>query len=181
MLVWFAIMDALKRSARDLKELEGLAPKRLARGASAAPGHPAKFATYRDPNGKFELAYPAQWELQAGSGVFVRSKKLSTFAGVEVQSASSTPWKDLEAAVAKSGGSLDVQKREAGPPKHLRGTLQLGPTRFSWNAYAYERGDETVTLSMGNVIDVERGTKIERYEDKVLEAIRREFRVTAAV
>lgn len=77
----------------------------------------------------------------------------------------------------KAKGEITIEKQVLGPPKQVRGKLQIGGTRFAWNAYAYEHKSETVVLFTANVVDSERSTKIERFEDKVLEGIRREFKI----
>ncbi len=180
-LPWLAILEAVRRTQRDLNEMEGILPKVRGRSRAAKTGRAAKFAAYRDPAGKFELRYPTEWDLQTGHGVLVRSPRIATFANVEVLPTADAPWRELEVAAAKLGGELEVTRRSAGPPRHLRGKLQLGPTRYAMNAWAHVVAGELVVLSTGNVVDADRATKIERYEDKVLDAIRREFRAPAPV
>jgi hypothetical protein len=68
-------------------------------------GRPAKFATYRDPEGRFELGYPLGWELEIGDAVVVRSKSIPAFARVEIvtgpEALPSVPGFDLRSACVR--------------------------------------------------------------------------------
>lgn len=177
--MWLTLLQAMRRVQDDLHEVEDALPQVRRRRGGTKPGSPVKFATHRDPEGRFELRYPAEWELQTGHGVLVRSKRIASFANVETVAGAEAPWMELEESVKKLGGELEVTRRLPGPPRQLRGRLRLGPSQFLMNAWAHEVGSHLVVLTTANVVDPERSTKIERYEDKVLAAIRREFRAPA--
>lgn len=176
MFVWGALLQAMKQVARDSGELSEIA-KGKPRPGVAKPSTPARFSVYRDPKGRFELRYPTSWECLGAEGVLVRSPKIATFVRVDVVPGAPIRWLDLEEAVQKAGGEITIEKHLKGPPKQVRGKLQMGGTRFGWNAYAYEQKTDTIVLFTANVIDAGRSRAIERYEDRVLEGIRREFKV----
>lgn len=178
-MMWGALIEAMRRTSRDLAELSQIARSVPSRSGGPRPSTPARFAHYRDPKGRFEIRYPASWECQAEEGVLVRSSKIGTFARADVVPGAPIRWLDLEEAVQKAGGEITIEKHLKGPPKQVRGKVRIGGNRFAWNAYAHEHEGNTVVLFTANVIDAERSTKIERYEDKVLEGIRREFRCPA--
>jgi hypothetical protein len=167
----------LSGSGMDLRQVG----RDLSPGGAAAPGawgHPLKFAVHRDAGGRFELGYPSGWELEAGEGVLVRSNCLSCFAKVDVLPEPETPWTAVEERVAKAGGSLKILKEIAGPPRGLRGLLEVGGARFDLYARAWTRGGETIVLSTGRCVDAGPGASFKNYEDQVLTAIRREFKLT---
>lgn len=173
---WVYLAQAMKRISRDLADLEEGLPTVRSKSARAKPGSPSRFATLRDPDGRFALSYPAEWKLETFHGVLARSSRIASFARVDVLPSSGSLWKQLRAAVEKVGGTIDIQRHAPGSPEHLRGKIEVSTSRFAWNAWAWRGTEETIVLSTGNVIDTKRGTKIERYEDKVLDAIRREFK-----
>lgn len=175
MMVWGALLEAMRRVSRDMSELSDVARAKRRTGAPK-PSTPARFSLYRDPKGRFELRYPTSWECLGADGVLVRSPKIGTFARVDVVPGAPIRWLDLEESVKKADGELTIEKHLKGPPKQVRGKLRMGGTRFAWNAYAYEAAADTVVLFTANVIDAGRSTRMERYEDKVLDAIRREFK-----
>jgi hypothetical protein len=144
-------------------------------GAGGVRGRPAKFATHRDPRGRFELGYPSGWELEDRDGILVRSKSLGSWAKVDVLPSGEGPWSALRDAVTKAGGSLTILKEIAGPPCQLRGLLDLGSACFEFRARAYARGSGTIVLSCG--IDAAAGPPLKKYAEQVLSAIRREFKV----
>lgn len=169
----------LSGSGMDLRQVaRDLSPGGAA--SAGAWGRPLKFALHRDAQGRFEMGYPSGWELEAGEGVLVRSNCLSSFAKVEVLPAPEAGWTAFQEAVARAGGTLTIRKEIAGPPRGLRGLLEVGGARFDVFARAWTRGSETIVLSTGSAVDAAAGPSFKNYEDQVLTAIRREFKVTAA-
>jgi hypothetical protein len=146
-------------------------------GSGHGWGRPAKFATYRDPQGRFELGYPTGWDLEAGEGVHVRSKHLSSFAQVDILPASPGVWESLQAAVAKAAGSLTILKDIPGEIRQLRGRLEFQGIHFDVHAWAYPRGNETIVLTTGSVVDSDSSAPWKLYQEQVLSAIHRAFRV----
>ena len=80
-------------------------------------------------------------------------------------------------AMADFGARVKIEKRNGSKPVHVRGKVETASTRFAWNAYAYKRGEQKIILSLGNVIDRSRSKTLERYEDRILAGIRRQFSV----
>jgi hypothetical protein len=73
----------LSGSGMDLKHIDRvMTPDNVPIGGRW--GRPSKFATYRDPEGRFELSYPMGWELETGDAVVVRSKSIPAYARVEI-------------------------------------------------------------------------------------------------
>jgi hypothetical protein len=78
----------LSGSGMDLKNIDRVMTPDIPTGGHRGP--PVKFATYRDPQGRFEFAYPVNWTLEVGEAVVVRSKSLPAFARVEIGAAPET-------------------------------------------------------------------------------------------
>lgn len=53
-------------------------------GSAGAWGKPLRFATHQDPAGRFEFGYPSGWDLEPGDGVLASSKRLGSYAKVDV-------------------------------------------------------------------------------------------------
>lgn len=148
---------------------------------SPASGHgwgkPVKFATHRDPQGRFDLVYPSGWDLQAGDGVLVRSRHLAVFAQVDILPDSPAVWESFQARVAQAGGTLTIRKEIPGAVRQMRGHLEINGIHSDLHAWAYTRGDETIVLSTGSLADSEEGVERKLYQEQVLAAIHRAFRV----
>jgi len=72
-------------------------------------GRPARFATYRDPGGRFELGYPLGWKLVArADAVEVRSRSMPAFARVEIGIGSDVPGSDVRRWVYSRGAETIV-------------------------------------------------------------------------
>lgn len=135
---------------------------------------PVAFQRYEDPAGRFKLGYPSSWTLQTHHGVHVSSPRLGSFVRVEVLPASAALWTHVEQALADAGISATIVPCD---DQHVRGTLVVAPTRFAWEAWAYPCGEERLILSVGSVLDRPPSGSLLRYEDRVLKAIRKSFRV----
>ena len=168
-----AAIQNLNRGFTDVAR--SMSRSRTRRDGPVKLSRPDSFKTYRDPKGLFVLEYPSDWTLRRGRTVQVNSDRLGSFARVDVVPFTSTLWRDLMAAMAREGTRVTIEKRNGSKPVHVRGKVKVSSTRFSWNAYAYRNKDQKIILSLGNVIDSRRSRMIERYEDRVLAAIRREF------
>ena len=161
----------LSGSGMDLKSVARDLTPNLTLGHGAW-GRPVLFATYRDPDGRFELGYPTGWTLETGAAVLVRSNRLATFARVDVLPGSDASWDAFRSAVAATGGTLTVQKEN---PRLLRGLLDWGGTRFDLLARRQSRGSETLVFSTAGEAGLD--APFRPYESQILAAIRREFRV----
>jgi hypothetical protein len=161
----------LSGSGMDMRSIDRNLTPNLSRGLGAW-GRPLLFATYRDPEGRFELGYPTGWMLETGAAVLVRSNRLATFARVDVLPGADASWEAFRSAVAATGGTLTVQKETA---RLLRGLLDWGGTRFDLLSRRQSRGSETLVFSTAGEAGVD--APFRPYESQILAAIRREFRV----
>jgi len=106
----------LSGSGMDLKHIDRVMTPEIPGGGRRGPA--VKFATYRDPQGRFELAYPLNWHLEVGEAVVVRSKSLPAFARVEVGPApESSPGFTVRRRVFP-GGIVLTTGMEEGAPAH---------------------------------------------------------------
>jgi hypothetical protein len=161
----------LSGSGMDLKSVARDLSPNLNPGLGAW-GRPLLFATYRDPDGRFELGYPTGWTLETGPAVLVRSNRLATFARVDVLPGTDASWEAFRSAISAAGGTLTVQKETA---SLLRGLLDWGGTRFDLLARRQSRGSETLVFSTACEAGID--APFRPYESQILAAIRREFRV----
>ncbi len=156
---------------RDFRNLSGY------RRLPAPIGSPVGFDRYHDPAARFEFAYPAGWRLRRDGGVQVSSPKLGSFARVDAVPAAADFWACLEAAVLRRGGEFRRDEAREGPPGRARGGMRLAGLRFEWDGTAHRAADACVVLTLGSVVDPPRSGALELYEQKVLAAIRRSFRL----
>jgi len=106
----------LSGSGMDLKHIDQVMTPEIPGGGRW--GHPVKFATYRDPQGRFELAYPLNWQLEVGEAVVVRSKSLPAFARVDIGTALETPPGFTVRKRVFPGGIVLTTGIEDGTPAH---------------------------------------------------------------
>jgi hypothetical protein len=132
-------------------------------------GPPAKLKTCRDPAGRYELQLPSEWQTRLDTGLFAFSPLLGSFARVDVVPASATLWKDLEQALGEAGLTAAFTEVKADGAK---GHVSMGIYRHALEALARPLADGVVVLCLGNVVDARRSRALERYEDRVLAAIR---------
>jgi hypothetical protein len=168
-----AAIGAIQRMMRDLSELSR-SVRRPTHAEAPRPGKPVAFVRYVDDGRRFEFSYPEGWTLQTHAGVHAYSPRIGSFVRVDALPAADDPWPELTRLFDEAGLAPIVDRSS---PTHLRGRLTMPPLRFAWTARFYARGDESVILSLGNVVDASRGAQLEAYEDRVLSAIRRSFRV----
>ena len=171
-------LAAARNMARQLRELD-LAFSGISRyrRAPIPIGPPKSFACYRDPGERFEFGHPAEWKRREDGGIQVGSPRMGSFARVDVVPREADFWADLEKAVLLERGEFRVDAVRKGPPARARGGIRLAGLRFDWDGTAYRLGEVNVILTLGNVVDSHRSRTLETYEDKVLEAIRRSFRL----
>jgi hypothetical protein len=174
-----AMIGANRQLQRDLSTMGPVSGNRVSSLRSRKPGsrRPISFVRCRDPLSRFELSYPAEWKLHQDLGVHVSSARLGSFARVDVLPGHAAPWKRLQHEAAEAGGSLRITTRGVGTPETAAGTLAAGERRFSWMGYAWRIETEIVVLFLGKVVDPSSPRAIEGYEDRILKAIRRQFRV----
>ena len=173
--IGYGLAEAVQRMVRQMDDLERVA--RRNRTVHVPPprlGRPKSFASFRDPAGRFVLEYPSEWTLEGKGPVRVFSPRIATFAQVEIHPDGSDPWADVEKRILKAGGEVSFATRS---PSGARASLSFGGRRFHWSADVHPVKGGSVILSMGNVLDLARSRALERYEDKVLAAIRRRFRI----
>lgn len=156
-----ALNGIIARLAQDLRNLD-------ARFA------PRSFRTYRDPDERFELGYPAEWRLKRDGGVHVSSARMGSFARVDVVPAGADFWSFLERAVDLERGTFRMDSHRGG---RARGVIRMAGLRFAWDGTVHPLGDRSVVLTLGNVLDSRRNRSIEAYEDRVFAAIRRSFKL----
>lgn len=162
-----AMMDEVERLGRP--PMRPAAPR--GRLLSRPPG---SFALHRDPGGRFELSLPAEWTVVPGPPFFAHSPAVGSLAVVHVLDGAASLDAVLAAEWSAAGGTLlDVRARG----ERLTATLKLGGRTFDWTAQAKPSGSRRAVLSLGNVVDASRGPTLEAYEDRILAAIRRSFRV----
>ena len=149
---------------------------RLRRGPIPV-GSPKSFVRYHDPAARFELGYPAEWKLREDGDVHVSSHRMGSFARVDVVPKEADFWSNLERAVRLEAGEFGLDAVRKGPPERARGEIRMKGLRFSWDGTAYRLHDLNVILTLGNVVAAGRSRAVELYEDKVLEAIRRSFKL----
>lgn len=140
---------------------------------------PPGFKTYRDPQGRFRLSYPGNWKLHRSGAVHVVSEQIGSFARVDPFRGSREVWDEIQESFRQAGGKVKIESRRGTDPEVVKGWIKMDGRRFDWEARAYSIPTGTLVLSLGNVVDKRRGRAIERYEDGVLRAIRRHFKVTA--
>lgn len=161
----------LQEMDRDFHRLSRL------RRAPAPLGPPKSFVRFHDPAARFELGYPAEWRMREDGGLHVWSTRMGSFARVDVVPGGSDFWSNLERAVRADHGEFALLRVREGPPARARGEIRIKGLRISWDGTAYRLGGVRVILTLGNVLNPARSATLERYEDKVLEAIRRSFRL----
>ena len=105
----------LSGSGMDLKHIDRVMTPDIPGGGRRGP--PVKFATYRDPQGRFELAYPLNWNLEVGEAVVVRSKSLPAFARVDIGPLPETPGFAVRRRTFP-GGIVLTTGMEEGAPVH---------------------------------------------------------------
>ncbi len=169
--------DAMRRMNRNLHDGVRGAGKRRKSIGSAPMGRPKGFTAHRDPNGLFILEYPSDWTLTQGSGVHVISPRSGSFARVDIIPITPQLWENLMTAMSDFGAKATIEKRNEDKPVHVRGKVQTASTKFAWNAYAYEAGEQEIILSLGNVIDPPRSKTLGKFDERVLSGIRRLFTV----
>lgn len=157
-----------------------LTTRQHARDPMIPLGPPAKFQTYRDPKGLFEFGYPSGWKLDRTHGLRAYSPGGHTFARVDVIEACPVRWVDFEDVLRNAGGTLSQQTFSAGPPKRMMARAEVDGVQFLLDASAHERESRTVILTLANVHRPDAPRKLEVYEERVLRAIRREFKVTSS-
>ena len=156
-----------------LDRLDRMAPARRERSSRTRPSKPtAGFTQYQDPQGRFELSYPTEWVREESQGLQVHSPVMGSFAWVDFVAPGVQAWELLESSLKPLGGNLQKTRSLLGPPEKAWGVLELGGRRFRCSGIV--RGG--VLLLLGNVVDPERGATLERYEDRVLAAIRDSFK-----
>jgi hypothetical protein len=167
----------LSGSSMDLRSVDRAMTPDLPLAPGGAWGRPLKFATFRDPRGRFEVGYPLGWTLETGPSVLVRSTRLPLFARVDVLPRADSSWIGFREALETTGATLTPQKEMPSPTPRLRGLLDWNGTRFDVRARAYSVGTETVIFSVGCGVRPE--LPFRAYEAQVLAALHREFRVPA--
>lgn len=179
MSLFCAMIAANQQMQRDLHALGPISGNKLRtlRSRKAGSSRPISFVRYRDPEDRFELSYPAEWKLNPDLGVHASSALLGSFVRVDVVEESTEIWKQLGLEAAQAGGALQVRSHRPGSPEVVTGHLVVGETRFSWSGCAWRINGVKVILSLGNVLDPARSRAIESYEDRILSAIRRHFKL----
>ncbi len=168
-----ALLGANQQLRRDLRALDQALPRRSRSSPKAdAKTPPATFARYRDADLGFELHYPMEWSLRTQGALHVGSERIGTFAHVEILPAGTDTW----AHISREAGAILEELRAEGD--RATGLLLTPKFRFRWDAQRFVRSRDQVILVTGNVIDSRRSRAIERYEDRVLAAIRRFFKVS---
>lgn len=159
------LLQDLDRDVRTLPRL---------RQAPVRSGDPKSFTRYHDPDARFEFGYPNEWKLKRDGGVHVSSPKLGSFARVDVVRSDTDFWEFLERAVDLEKGTF---RMDAHRGSRARGEIRMGGLRFEWDGTVYALGDRNAVLTLGNVLDSGRSRAVEAYEDKILAAIRRSFKL----
>ena len=160
-----------------LDRLDRMVPARRERSSKTRPSKPAAgFTRYRDPRGRFELSYPAEWVLEESQGLQIRSPVMGSFAWVDFVPPGAHAWELLDSSLKPLGGNLQKTRSLPGPPEKAWGVLELGGRRFRWSGIV--RGG--VLLLLGNVVDPKRGSTLERYEERIVAAIRGSFKEAGA-
>ena len=139
------------------------------------PTRPKSFRSHYDRGGLFVLDVPSTWEVTVRRGILAVSRKIGSFARVDVLPKSESVWRQLIREMVRAGAK--VSQRGGAKGDRLRGQVRIGETLFDWDARRHVVGDKCVILSTGNVLDSRRGRTLEEYEDRILESIRRNFRV----
>jgi len=162
----------------DLRELLALGERihERAHHAKVPTGHPAGFVSFRDSHGRFELSYPPDWDRRGEEPFQAWSPGTGSFVRVDDVTGSSAPWHELEQAFAGVGGRVLVRPQDLGKLGPTQGTLQIGPVWFEWEAHPFEAAGQALLLSLGRMIRPPLSDALDRYETRVLEAIRTEFR-----
>jgi hypothetical protein len=153
---------------RDFRNLSRL------RHAPIGVGSPKSFARYHDPQARFEFGYPSEWKLKRDGGIQVSSERMGSFARVDLVPAGTDFWSFLERAVDQEGGTFRMDSHRGA---RARGEIRMDGLRFAWDGTVYALGDSTLALTLGNVLDSKRSAAIEAYEDRILAAIRRSFKL----
>jgi hypothetical protein len=138
---------------------------------------PVTFVTYHDQQNRFQLSYPSDWSLERTGGIHVFSLRLGSFAHVSILPASGCLCNRLLEVIERAGGTAELKTTHAKSPERVRGPLALRSYRYACDATAWAVGKSKVVLLIGNVTHPQRSAGIERYEDRVLSAIRRHFKV----
>ena len=172
MLVGLGIAKAFQRTSRDLDSATRGARKRK---SPVRLMKPKNFISYEDPKKRFELHYPSDWTLEKHNGIHISSSKIFSFARVDVGKDEKRIWSHVKKRIEEAGGEMKLERRQAGSPEKVRGEVSMEGIRFRYDGYAWHLGKEAVILSMGNVIEPKRSRAIEKFEDTILEGIRRHF------
>ena len=169
----------LSGSTMDLRSVDRAMTPDLPSASGGAWGRPVKFATFRDPQGRFGFGHPLGWTLETGVAFAAAySTRLPLFARVDVLPGADASWTAFRDALAATGAMLTPQKELPAPQSLLRGLLEWNGIRFDLFARANTLGAETVIFSTG--CGVRPDLSFRRYEAQVLAALRREVRVPAA-
>lgn len=173
MSLFGAMIAANQRLQRELRAMDERLPRRRLSTAAISSQAPRTFALYLDPGKRFELRYPKDWVLEVAEGIQVYSASLGTFVQVAVLPEGLDPWARLQAEARKGklGGVLRDFRAQG---EQASGILEAEPYVFEWEARRYPGG---LVLVTGNVLDSKRSKAVEAYEDTVLAAIRRHFKV----
>jgi hypothetical protein len=167
---------SLSGSGLDLRSVDRAMTPSLPAAPGGVWGQPSKFATYRDPRGRFEFDYPLGWTLEVGDAVLVRSVRLASFARVDTIPLVDAPWPAFRELLARSGGQLSIEKEMVDPVRRLRGLLDWNGGRFALQARAYPLGTEILVFS--TAAGAASGAAFRRYEAQVRAALRRGFRLS---
>lgn len=156
-----------------LDRLDRMVPARRERRSRSWPSKPAAgFTRYQDHLGRFELSYPTEWVREESQGLQVHSPLMGSFAWVDFVPPGAHAWELLESSLKPLGGNLQKTRSLSGPPEKAWGVLELSVRRFRWSGIVWGG----VLLLLGNVVDPKRGSTLERYEDRILAAIRNSFK-----
>jgi hypothetical protein len=156
-----------------LARLDRLMPARRSRGR--VPGtieRPPSFTMYHDPLDRFELHYPAEWDLRAGAAPAVMSPTLGAFARVDLLPANGELWLQLKQRLP----GLHVSRLRPGSPERAEGILPSASRSFAWSAFAFELRGLRIVLSTGRVVD-DAPPALAAYRRRILAGIRRQFRL----
>lgn len=136
--------------------------------------------SYRDPAGRFELAYPREWDLDKDWGIEVTSPCLGSFARVDVVGPSDPLCATARRRVEEAGGEFALRHHCHGRAEHERGELLLGRRRYLWEAYGYPAGRDKAVLTRALIVSEERGLASRHYLMRVLSEILKRFRAEPA-
>jgi hypothetical protein len=178
---FMAAIHTVNKMARDLGEFSAEI-ERLRRSGRARPavGQPVAFASCRDPRDRFEFNYPSEWKRLEGEATAFISPRGTLFVRADVTPQGADPWDALSQAILSPGGVFKVRSRTEGLPKQAHGEIVSGSARFRWDGTALPSVGGTAILSLGSALAPPRSATVARYERKLLEAVRRSFKVLPA-